>query len=162
MRRTRRRVRVGEIVTPWRLEDYARALDEAITFLNASIGASGKVQGEIADVANGFDVFAFLTWVAQWQKFYGELGMVDEWVQPGTTYNVVERYHNEYRLKWRAKAVSRGLVSGPDPMPSPRPYEEPGPLIPPVFGPNSGDAKPWFALGILVAGGYFINSIRRN
>lgn len=153
--------RIGEVVTPWRLEDYARSLDEHIKLLNGEIAASGKVPGEIADIAHGFDVFGFLTWIANWQKFYAELGIVDEWVQPGTTYNVVERYHLQY-IDWRKKAIARGLAHGVDPMPAPRPYEEPGPLIPPIFGPKPLDIAPWFGLAALVAGGYFITSIRRK
>jgi hypothetical protein len=157
----RAEVRIGEIVTPWRLEDYARSLDEHIKLLNAQIAQSGKVPGEIADVPNGFDVFGFLTWIANWQKFYGEMGIVDEWYQPGATYNVVERYHFEY-IDWRKRAIARGLVGGPDPMPKPRPYEEPGPIIPPVFGPKASDIAPWFGLALLGVGGYFLSSLAAN
>ena len=152
---------VGEIVTPWRLEDYARSLDDSIKTLNGQIAQSGKVQDEIKDV-NGFDIFGFLTWISHWQLFYAEIGVVDEWVQPGTTYNVVERYHFQY-IDWRRKAIERHLVNGFDPMSKPRPYEEPGPIIPPVFGPNaSTDMKPWFGLAAIVAGGYLLNAIAAN
>ena len=129
-------VRVGEIITPWTLRSYADALNSSIDALQRSIAESGKVLDVIRD--GTFDHFGFLTWVAHWQRFYAEIGMVDEYVQPGETYNLVEQYHHTY-LNWRKAALARGLTSGADPMPPERPYQAPPPLLPPVFPPDDDD-----------------------
>lgn len=161
-------VMVGEIITPWTLRSYADSLQAAVDALQRSIAESGKVQDVIRD--GSFDYFGFMTWLAHWQKFYAEIGVVDEYIQPGETYNLVERYHHDY-LNWRKLAIARGLTSGPDPMPPERPYQAPPPILPPIFPDDddddddgesdwSGVVKVALAISGLFALGYLVRGVR--
>lgn len=141
---------VGEIVTPWRVSEYIDQLEAAMVALNVAVH-SGPVY-------ESFDYVGWLAFFFSWEQYRAQVGIVDEWVNPGETFNRVEQYHNDYRT-WHKRAADAHIVQqNSDPMPKPQPYQNnPNGGVLDGLGDVLGDVV---VIAGIVAAGYFINSVR--